>query len=282
MPSEVICILPKEKEAQAMEITTTASNRKETAKAIAELTGERAVYLGPPTFAYQIGSFLIDRDGIIRTDDEEQGEEVRAMLEEHGNTPTEETGAETSATSIKLPIDGMTPLGITNLMNMLHSKQYLLNKAVGAERFKVSDALITSLGNTQFATTEEAVSHIMGTADYGEGFSFEDGCIVFSGFPYSTDAVRVKAYCELAAAMVRMAGEQKRIKPDQTIEENEKYFMRVWLVRLGFDGKEAKETRRVLLEKLKGHTAFRTDADRVKWQEAQARRKAAASGSGVE
>ena len=67
--------------------------------------------------------------------------------------------------------------------------------------------------------------------------------------------------------MVQMAKTQKRIKPQQCIEENEKYYMRTWLVRLGFGGKEGKEVRDILLSKLKGHTAFRTEADKQKWME---------------
>ena len=49
--------------------------------------------------------------------------------------------------------------------------------------------------------------------------------------------------------------------------------MRIWLVRLGLDGKEAKETRRVLLQNLKGHTAFRTEADKEKWMEKNSKKK---------
>jgi hypothetical protein len=42
-------------------------------------------------------------------------------------------------------------------------------------------------------------------------------------------------------------------------------------------GKECKETRKALLENLKGHTAFRTEADRQKWNDRQKARKAAAT-----
>ncbi len=39
---------------------------------------------------------------------------------------------------------------------------------------------------------------------------------------------------------MQQAKEQKRISPKETIEENEKYYMRIWLLRLGFGGKEGK------------------------------------------
>lgn len=266
-----------------MEIKTTAANRKEIAKAIAEFTGEQSIYLGPPTFAYRAGSFTVDKDGIITTEDETIGEEVRQMLTDRGFIGGDGTQEETeSNTAVRIPLTGMTGQGIVNLANLIHSKQFLINRAVRKEGFSVNGALIAAIGETQFTTAEDAVSFIKGFEEYGTGFSFEEGCIVFDGFPYSTDAATVKAYSELSAAMVKAAKRQKRIKPDETIEENEKYYMRTWLVRLGFDGREAKETRRILLENLKGHTAFRTEDDKIKWNERQKAKKAAALESGVE
>lgn len=262
-----------------MEMKTTAANRKDVVKAIAEYLGEQSVYMGPPTFAYRIGAVRVDRDGTVLTEEEEKGEEIRVMLTERGFIRTRQTAEE--STVVQIPLEGMQPQGIINLMNLLHSKQYLLNKAVGAEGFTVNDALITALENTEFVTAEEAVSFITGFREYGRGFSFADGCIFFTGFPYTEDSTKVKACCELTAFMVKAAREQKRISAKETIDENEKYYMRTWLVRLGFGGKEAKETRKVFLENLKGHTAFRTEADKEKWNERQKAKKAAEE-NGVE
>ena len=80
-------------------------------------------------------------------------------------------------------------------------------------------------------------------------------------FPYTEDAAKVKAWTDLASAMVRQAKEQKRIDPEERIEENEKYYMRIWLLRIGFGGRDMKESRNTLMENLKGHSAFRTQAD---------------------
>lgn len=56
------------------------------------------------------------------------------------------------------------------------------------------------------------------------------------------------------------------MNPKQTIEENEKYYMRAWLVSIGFGGSEGKEIRAFFLKGLKGHTAFRTSEDAEKWK----------------
>ena len=66
--------------------------------------------------------------------------------------------------------------------------------------------------------------------------------------------------------MLVKAKESKRVRATEHTPENEKYYFRVWLVSLGFDGAEHKETRRHLLKNLKGHSAFRTDEDAEKFK----------------
>ena len=48
-----------------MRIETICENRKELVKAMAEILGEPSKYLGPPSFGYQIGGAIVDRDGNI-------------------------------------------------------------------------------------------------------------------------------------------------------------------------------------------------------------------------
>ena len=52
-----------------------------------------------------------------------------------------------------------------------------------------------------------------------------------------------------------------RVQAQRQEPENEKYFMRGWLIRLGFGGKEAKGMRELFLKHLKGNSAFLTEAD---------------------
>ena len=51
--------------------------------------------------------------------------------------------------------------------------------------------------------------------------------------------------------------------------------MRVWLLRLGMNGPEYKEERRILMRNLSGHTAFRTEEDRLRWEQKQTERRKA-------
>ena len=59
-------------------------------------------------------------------------------------------------------------------------------------------------------------------------------------------------------------------------EQNEKYALRIWLTRLGMNGAEYKTTRKILMENLSGHSAFRTEAEKERWTQRQAERKEAA------
>jgi len=260
-------VLPKGKEHSRMEIITNAENRKSLVKTLSEHFGERAVYLGPPCFAYQIGNITVDRESKVIFEDDSMEDEVRRVLfqndvtvtEETQETPQEESGSEAE---IKIPIGEMTPQGIINLINMMHSKQYLINRAVGRECILVTDTLTDALAEKTFEDAGLAADFI--TEQGGcTGATFKDGNITFTGFPQTENMME---YCRLASAMIKRASEQKRVNPKQTIEENEKYYMRAWLVSLGFSGSEGKETRAFFLKGLKGHTAFRTPEDAEKWK----------------
>ena len=260
-------VLPKGKEHSRMEIITNAENRKSLVKTLSEHFGERAVYLGPPSFAYQIGSITVDRESKVIFEDDSMEDEVRRVLfqndvtvtEETQEMPQEESGSEAE---IKIPIGEVTPQGIINLINMMHSKQYLINRAVGRACILVTDTLTNALAEKTFEDAGSAADFI--TEQGGcTGVTFKDGNITFTGFPQTENMME---YCRLASAMVKKASEQKRVNPKQTIEENEKYYMRAWLVSIGFGGREGKEIRSFFLKGLKGHTAFRTPEDAEKWK----------------
>ena len=252
------------------EIMTNAESRKNVVKALAEHLGEKAVYAGPPSFAYRIGSITVDREGKIILEDESRAEEIEAVLAAHGflGGSGEDADAEASYTGIRIPVNGLEAQGIINLMDMFHAKQYLLNKAVGQDGFSVSDSLITDLEAGTFQNAGEVIDFIGNHGGSNAGFAFLEDAILFTGFPYTEEPTAVKAYTVLASKMVQSAGMQKRISSKPTIEENEKYYMRSWMVRIGLGGKDTKEERAFLLGGLKGHTAFRTPADEEKAKEA--------------
>ena len=257
-----------------MRIETNAANRKDVVKAVSGILGQPAKYMGVPTCAYEVGNCTIDRSGAVETEDEKTAEMVRAGLLEQGLIDTPQT--EIEETTVSIPVEGMTAEGFKNLIYLIHSKQYLINRAFAEEVFRIPAALVEALGGAGVSDTETFLQAFQSHADGCRGISFPDGKAAFT-LPAINDPDMIRAFTELTAAMAQQARGQKRIKPNETIEVNEKYYMRIWLLRLGFGGAEGKEVRNLLLKNLKGHTAFRTDANKQKWQEARRNEKEAAS-----
>ena len=256
-----------------MRIETNAANRKDVVKAVSGILGQPAKYLGVPTCSYQIGNCTIDRSGAVETEDEKTAEMVRAGLLEQGLIETPHTEAD--ETTVSLPVEGMSAEGLKNLVFLTRSKQYLINRAFAEDVFRVPTALVAELGSTEIPDAETFLQTFQNHAEGCRGISFQDGKITFT-LPTAGDPDMIKAFTHLTAAMVRQAKEQKRISPKETIEENEKYYMRIWLLRLGFGGAEGKEIRDLLMKKLKGHSAFRTEENRQRWQEARRNEREAA------
>lgn len=69
------------------------------------------------------------------------------------------------------------------------------------------------------------------------------------------------------------ARESTRVRANLIKPENDKYYMRSWLIRIGLGGKGGAETRKVLLKNLKDHSAFRTKEEMEKAKERYRKRK---------
>ena len=256
-----------------MRIETNAANRKDVVKAVSGILGQHAKYLGVPTCAYQIGNCTIDKKGAVETEDEKTAELVTAGLTEQGFIGNPQP--ETDETAVSIPVEGMSAEGLKNLVFLTHSKQYLINRAFAEEVFRIPAKLAEALGSVEIPDAETFLQTFKSHAEGCRGISFQDGNATFT-LPTADDPDMIKAFTHLAAAMVQQAKEQKRISPRETIEENEKYYMRIWLLRLGFGGAEGKEIRDLLMKKLKGHSAFRTDENKQRWQEARRNEREAA------
>ena len=108
-----------------------------------------------------------------------------------------------------------------------------------------------------------------------DGLTFTPEGITFASLPETTDAEKLRTFTILAGMMNKQALDQKRIQAKAVNEENEKYALRIWLTRLGMNGAEFKEARKVLMANLTGHCAFRTPAEEAKWKARQAEKREA-------
>ena len=70
-------------------------------------------------------------------------------------------------------------------------------------------------------------------------------------------AGQLKSYIQLCLALSQMAKSVRTASPKPQQNENPKYAMRTWLLRLGFIGDEFKTARDLFTNRLDGDAAFR-------------------------
>lgn len=284
-----------------------AGERKAAAARLAEITGERAVYTKMPRCAYLIGPFAIERDGSVTVSEsadlaplrtlaqegllegwaepfEETTEEAQeatteaedttelAVTTELHETATEAQQDEPDRLTISLPLTGHTENSLRNLVTMVYTRGPLLSKATGGT-FSCTLTQVDALKNC--ITIPDLLNCI--TPDL-IGLDFSDGKVNFTGFPFTEDADRIKAFTQLAAQMNKLAKEQKRTMAKTVDATNERYIFRIWLLALGMGGDEFKTARRVLLKPLSGSAAFKDQAMEDRWKANKAAKKNAAKG----
>ena len=217
--------------------SVTGNDRKALVKAIADLTGDKAVYKFMPTCAYEIGDITVEKEGGVTCEDADKLERIIHSLIADGFTPedteeVESTDEETTAENddeatgltVSLPLD---KVAVGNLTNLLTAKESLIKKALG----------IDDLG---IEITEDTVS--------------------FPWFTEMPEPDAVKAYTHFIAALGKMSRDLKRISATEKEVHNEKYAFRCFLLRLGFIGNEYKAERKILLKNLSGNSSWKNGA----------------------
>jgi len=212
----------------------TGSDRKRLVAAIAEHAGEKAKYLGAPSFAYQVGGITINVEGAVTIENNSEAAPLIRFLREKG-FQAEDPLAETEETNepvadgltVALPTVTLDEEAQRNLATLLEVKGGLIKKAL-------------NIPNTPIDVNEQTVS--------------------FPWFNRDLTADEVKAYAHFIAALCEMARNQKRITAKEKDVDNEKYAFRCFLLRLGFIGNEYKDERKVLLRNLTGSSAFKSGA----------------------
>lgn len=202
--------------------------RQELAKAIGEVLKTAPVYKKAPSYAYEIGDCVVDRQGTFLIGSSLDSETVNgllAYLEERGFTNTADTAIqEQSGLVISMPRDTFTDQALENLLRLAESKGNLIKSVFGTD-------------SPQPVITEDTVS--------------------FAWFPATTEAEEVNAYTQFVFKLCEMARNQKRVLAQVMETDNEKYAFRCFLLRLGFIGSEYKTARKILLRNLTGDSAFR-------------------------
>ena len=251
-------------------------NRKELVQALEAKWGVKATYLGVPSCAYKLsceaGTFQVDRYGVIRN---QEGREFSA--EELLNEDTMEMIESTASIDpselqigeyvVEIPLAGHTATSLRNLVNMLASKQHLLVSAFGLMEPLIDTSLAEELQQipmedmNRFQTVWAAVDPQRCT---GLELNFEKQTLAMKLIKENLTSDEMIAFCNLAACINDFAKKSKHCSYKPAQEDNPKYALRTWLIRLGMNGDAHKETRKVLLARLSGSAAFRNPAEEEK------------------
>lgn len=203
-------------------------------------------------------------------------------------------GAKSDATRgcgvhIHIGANGHTPQTMRNLANIMASHESLIADALDLDRGRMNrycrtvDPRFLEQVNKKKPKTMAALADIWYTSN-GAGCgrdqhyndsryhmlnyhaAFTKGTIEFRLFQFDAPADgklnglhagQLKSYIQLCLALSQMAKTVKSASPKPQQNENPKYAMRTWLLRLGFIGDEFKTAREILTKRLTGNTAFR-------------------------
>lgn len=173
---------------------------------------------------------------------------------------------------------------LKNLLSIMYSKEDILFKALQVDPTRVEDycqkvrepvlrrARQLSADETKDLTQLESIwyegevrnhEHYNWTRYYALNLHsvFYKGTVEFRCFNSTLHAGRAAAYINLCLAMSAQAIAQRSTVMRKTQSDNELFTFRVWLVRLGLNGPEFKNTRDHLLANLDGDRAWRYDKD---------------------
>ena len=226
-------------------------DRKEAVARIAELTGEKPFYVGAPRFAYEIRGIILETNSSVVISESADLELLEKLIS---------VGIIGANIQARFPMPQIPTLH--SILATIHSKGRLVSKATGGD-FYISDELMEHI--KQCHIVADLLSTIESTEEGAlRGISLTEDEIVFDGFPPTSDPIEVKAYEELASAIVGFCL-CHRVSPKVVDETNEKFSFRIWLVRLGLNGANYKKEREIFYSRLTGHTAFRTEAVKERW-----------------
>lgn len=203
-------------------------------------------------------------------------------------------GAKSDATRgcgvhIHIGAKGHTPQTLRNLANIMASHESLLADALDLDRGRINRYCRTVNPNFLAELNKQKPSTMASLADiwynangasYGRDHHYNDsryhmlnyhatftkGTIEFRLFQFDAPsdgkknglhAGQLKSYIQLCLALSEMAKTVRTASPKPQQNENPKYAMRTWLLRLGFIGDEFKTAREILTKRLSGDTAFR-------------------------
>lgn len=246
----------------------TGAERKLLVGAISQELNAPTNYLGAPTFAYEVGGYHIDKNGILRGDDNPglvadlQGlHDFKAITEEY-DTPLPE--AEQVPEDVQIPYEAALGSRVSPYCGYEEPPAYVepeQEDSFEANRLTIEmpRSAFTDMALENLKRLVESKSSLIHKAlgtDCSTIITGEE-TISFPWFQGELTSDDVKAYTHFITALCEMAKTLQRVNATEKQVENEKYAFRCFLIRLGFVGSEYKTERKILLKNLSGNSAFK-------------------------
>lgn len=166
---------------------------------------------------------------------------------------------------------------LKNLVGIMYSKEDILFRALQVNEHraavyskKVREPLVQQMRKLSCDETKDMTELEAIWYDGGSRESFNRTCryalnlhsaffrntVEWRCFNATFHPGKIAAYVDLCLAMSAQAITQRSTVLRKTVSENEQFTFRTWLVRLGLNGDEFKQTRDLLLENLEGNKAW--------------------------
>jgi hypothetical protein len=189
-----------------------------------------------PTANYEVGGCIITKMGELTAEggiNDPDNADLLAQLKLRGYNGTVADLVEADNDHklvIEIPREQFSDEAIENLRKIISSKATVIKKALLADSLPVD-------------TTADKLS--------------------FPWFTLAGADGEADAYIRFVSALCGMVKTQKRIIAKEHKSENDKFIMRLFLIRLGFIGPEYKSARRILLRNLTGNSSWKDGRRRV-------------------
>lgn len=220
-----------------------SERRKELVQAFAEATGAESKYLGAPRFDYQVGGYIIHKDGSVDADDLMDAKEIGLTLHalrakgfiatnsEWGQmeeAPAEKELPESirheDGIALSFSKEGLSAESIANVRKLIAAKAPLIKLALELDELPIEE---------------------------------EDDKLTFTWLPITAPHEMVEATAQLLAAILKLVKRLKRVTVVERETDNPRYTFRCFLLRLGFIGDEYRTTRKYLMKGMPGNGSQR-------------------------
>lgn len=251
----------------------TGTQRKTLVNAISTELNTSAEYLGAPTFAYQVGDYHIDKNGILEGKDNPdlvadlQGLHDFKPVSEEYDTPRPEM--EPIPEGIVIPYEAEVGGRVSPYRDYEEPPTYGTPEPADTD---FTGQLCIEMPLDGF--TEQAIVNLENLIESKAGLikkaigtdiltvNKTEDRLEFPWFAADTTGDAVKAYTKFIVALCDMAKAQTRINAKEKPVDNEKFAFRCFLLRLGFIGDEFKAERKAMLSRLTGNSAFKSGSSK--------------------